>query len=469
MKAAGSKGRPIAGLDFKLLGVHLAAEGQVQVRGQAPVDRVGKIDVEQALRLDLGAQIERRGRIGTHGRVERAAHDVLDFAFAERNAEIVADAVVPLAAQTRDDAAVDHLAAEAGREAARENLIEDEAIGTLDHGLQVGGRVDVGASPGPVCRRVGDQQVVVAVDEHAAAIGGIAVKEAAVGDAARVVTEGVDLAVFTGFHGGVYEKFVVVLDDRCAPDDGEVLGVVGYRPVAGIDQGLGAGILNTAAGGFRILHLEGQSGKAVAAQMRAEQAGHLPDVPVSLVILAEVRLNVARFRVVRQDEIHHPGNGIGAVLRRCAVAQDLHLLHGDAGKRHQIDTLRALVDTGDEFTDYRAPVAALAVDQHQGAVRGHAAQVGRPYQGAGIADGFAADVVGRHHVGQHVQYVRAALAFQIGFTEHIDGHRRFCRGARGAARADNDQLFDLFRRSALRYRGIGREKRQPRKQGDESS
>ena len=68
-------------------------------------------------------------------------------------------------------------------------------------------------------------------------------------------------------------------------------------------------------------------------------------------------------------------------------------------------------------------MATLAVDQHQRAVRRQATQVGRAYQGRGVADRLQVDVDRGHHGADLVEDVGQALVVEFLAAEWYHGTR----------------------------------------------
>ena len=58
--------------------------------------------------------------------------------------------------------------------------------------------------------------------------------------------------------------------------------------------------------------------------------------------------------VILEDEVHDPGDGVGPVLGRCAVAEHLESIQGDGGYGRQVGPLRTAGDPRAEQCDYRA-------------------------------------------------------------------------------------------------------------------
>ena len=131
-----------------------------------------------------------------------------------------------------------------------------------------------------------------------------------------------------------------------------VLGAATNEPAlfAQARAGLGGGHAVLAVGG-------GSADGVLMGVKRAVAGGHFP----------------ALGRVV-EDDVDHPGNRVGTVLRTGAVAQHFDAFDRADGDRVEVHRRRAATDFR-RVVDHRRSVTALAVDQHQHLVRTHAAQL----------------------------------------------------------------------------------------------
>ena len=180
---------------------------------------------------------------------------------------------------------------------------------------------------------------------------------------------------------------------------------------------------------------------AAIAEMGADRAGCGDAVPVALVGGTVLQPQPAQVGVVFQDEVQYPGDGVRTVLGGRPVAQDFHAFQGDAGQRHDVHRLRALVDSRHELADHGAPVPALAVDEHERAVRGEAAQVGRADQGRRVADRLAAHVVGRDERRERVEHVAVAGGLQVLSVKDVHRHLQGSGRPLAAPRPDDHHFF----------------------------
>eukprot|EP00659_Diplonema_papillatum_P004671 gene4671-biopygen4589 len=96
----------------------------------------------------------------------------------------------------------------------------------------------------------------------------------------------------------------------------------------------------------------------------------LAGAALAVVVLAQGGVGTAAGGLL-EDDIDHPGNRIRAVLRRCTVAQHLHMVDGSHRDQVEVAGGRAAVDAVD--VQGGAGMAAFAVDQHQYVRGGEAA------------------------------------------------------------------------------------------------
>ena len=178
--------------------------------------------------------------------------------------------------------------------------------------------------------------------------------------------------------------------------------------------GVGVGAEPAIAGPHTFfLHVLGGEGDRGAIIGPATHHVVLRAVTVALAVLPLVDAGADAFHVAAGDDVDHAGHGIGTVDGRCAVLQDLHAFDGGRGQG------------GDVLVAGGADAHALAVDQHQGALRAQPAHVHEAAasglagcQRAGAAECRAA------HRGQVLQDVGdgvEALALDVGAA---DGQHR---------------------------------------------
>ena len=238
-----------------------------------------------------------------------------------------------------------------------------------------------------------------------------------------------------------------------APD----LGRVGHRVVAGRDQQRRVVPLHAAAGRSGVAVLDAEVGEAGPAERQPGVAGDGVRTAVPGAVAAGVQLEAAAATVVLQQKVQHPGDGVGAVLGRRAVAQHLDLSQRYGRDGRDVGPLRPVGDAVADPGDDGAPVPALAVDQHQRVVGGEAAQVGGSDESCRVPDRLGVDVVGGDQRPQLIADVGAALADDVLNRNGVDRHRRFDGRPRLCAAADDDHpLRELHRQHDVqRHRGRG--------------
>src|SRR5690606_10476345 len=176
----------------------------------------------------------------------------------------------------------------------------------------------------------------------------------------------------------------------------------------------------------------------------------------------DVAVELGAFEVAAGDDVDHAGDGVGTVVRRGAVLEDFDAL--DRGHRHLPEVLQARGRNA----------KALAVEQHQGALRPQVAQVdeiathvlaGRERHGARYR-GRA----GRGEVLQDIGDRVEALLFDLGATDGDDRLLVFDFRARDARAGHLDAVergglarwLRVLRAGVLRNRQRKRGRRQRR-------
>ena len=236
----------------------------------------------------------------------------------------------------------------------------------------------------------------------------------------------------------VAEQLQLVLDRRVAPD----LRRVGHVGVARGNQRRRVGALHAAIGRIGVAVLQAEIDESRVAERQSDVAGNGVRIAVARAVGAGVELQAAARAVVLEQEVHHAGNGVRAVLRRGAVAQHLDLAQRDRRNRRDVRPLRAIRHAGEPGNDRRT-VPALAVDQHERMVVGQVAQAGRPDERGRVADRVRRDVERRHQGPQLVVERRGSLTDDILERQGVDRHRRGSHRSRlGAATDDHDPLLD---------------------------
>ena len=145
-----------------------------------------------------------------------------------------------------------------------------------------------------------------------------------------------------------------------------------------------------------------------------------------------------------EHDVDHAGDGVRAVLRRCAVAQHLDALDRGRGDRVQVHAHRAAAERA-VHVDERARVAPLSVDQHEDLIGAEPAQARRIDLIRAIGDGLVGRVERRGERGEHLVDFRQARLGHFLRRDHVDRHRRLGGGA-GGARAHDDDFVERERR-----------------------
>ena len=168
--------------------------------------------------------------------------------------------------------------------------------------------------------------------------------------------------------------------------------------------------------------LETEVEETLAGERQTDIAADCVGGAVPGVVTAVARLDARAVVGVVEDEVDHAGDGVGAVLRGGAIAQDFHLLQRTRRDRRNVRSLRAVGDAIAEPVDDGSAMPALAVHEDQRVIGRKAAQVRRPDDRRGVADGLRVDVVRRHHVPEQVAQVGIALIGKFSRRQHIDRH-----------------------------------------------
>ncbi len=342
----------------------------------------------------------------------------------------------------------DH-APEPRREAAREELLEREAVLVgEDAGQRLLVRHVVGHGHGGAVRRAHPPRLEDVADEErlppveavdVLARVGVPEVETLRHLLVRVVRVGVQLHAVGERVAEVPEELDVVLDGRIAPDLGRIVDV----GVSGRDEGGRVVALHAAVGRVGVAVLQAEVGEPGRAERQADVAGEDRRVAVARPVGAGVDLDAAPRPVVLEQEVHHAGDGVRAVLRRCAVAQHLHLAQGDGRDGRDVGPLRAVGHPREPGDDRRA-VPALAVHQRQRVVVGEVAQAGRTDERGRVADRVGGHVERRDQGPELVVEGSCALTDHVLERDGIDRDRRL--GDRPWLRAAPDHHHPLLER-----------------------
>ncbi len=216
-----------------------------------------------------------------------------------------------------------------------------------------------------------------------------------------------------------------------------------------------AGIGARAVGGILLVELGGDvQPAAVAAVGHAGVAGELVVVAVARRILAEAGLQAAALFCALEHDVDHTGNGVGAVLRRGAVAQHFHPCDGRDRDGVQIHRRRAATDGAVEV-EQRGGVAALAIDQHQHLIGRQAAQLRGTDRAGAIAQRRAREVQRGQGARQRGGQFRGAGGLQRFGADDVDRRLRLGHGAVRHAGAGDDDRIQGVGRGSRRRGGLG--------------
>ena len=153
-------------------------------------------------------------------------------------------------------------------------------------------------------------------------------------------------------------------------------------------------------------------------------------------VLAERHLGAAALPLLQLD-VDHPGDGIGAILRGCAVAQHFDPVDRQRGDGVHVDPGRTAPDRPVEV-EQRGNVTALAVDQHQHLVRCETAQGRRAQRVGPVGQRGLGKVERRHQVVEQAVGFGDALVEQRIAADHVDRYGAVGHGTVGPAGAGHD-------------------------------
>ncbi|MNS56475.1 hypothetical protein D3C72_893350 [compost metagenome] len=383
-----------------LLATVLTAEGQRDRIGQAPVQRLGQVGVEDVL-LVLQRTVVERTRAGRAQAVVDAVAGVeIQGVLAVVQAQVPGPAVVGVAFDAGHQRAVLGVLVDLRHVAVRVGLRQQRALPTV------------------VARTVERERGDVAVAEQRARIAGHVVAE---------VIAGVDRG-----SGGV--------DLRVADDEG---GLADAGEIAGVRRG--AAVRAGAVALVLLADLAGHMHAATAiGEADAGVAGELVLVAVAGRILAVVDGQAAATATALQHDVDDAGDGIRTVLCGGAVTQHLDALDGGDRNRVDVHRRRTTADAAVDV-DHRRGVAALAVDQHQHLVRRQAAQLRRTDVVGTAGVGLAREVErGQQRLQRAAQLAidHAGLADVLG-GQHVHRRSGFKHGAVGGAGAGDDHRVQV--------------------------
>ena len=195
-------------------------------------------------------------------------------------------------------------------------------------------------------------------------------------------------------------------------------------------------------GRVRVAVLQAQVGKPACAERQADVAGELRRFAVSGAVHPGIQLDGPARAGVLELEVHHAGDGVGAVLRGRAVSQHLDLAERDGGDHGDVRALGAVRHTVAAVPfEHRGAVAALAVDEHQHVVGRQVAEHGGADHRRGALDGLRVRVERRDDRAELLLQVARSLPEEVGGGQDVHRHRRRGNAARLGAGADDDRLL----------------------------
>ena len=385
----------LARLDLIILPALLQTPGQVQRPArQAGLELTGEVGAQHQLVIDQAAGIETGQRRGAIGGVQRI-----------------------LGAEIERVAAIDQA---------------DVGVPSGDHAAQAAG-----------------QGRVLGIDRH---LGQEAVRIDGrdIVDVVRQAREGGAGAVAVLITGPAIGLPAVPQTLAGVGEDGPLLDVRIAEPGGHGAVGGGAGIIVRAVGRLAVQIFRRQGQEAVVAQGETLPGRGGGRGAVLLVALAARGLHRGQILAIGdagaaaaggrlQPQVHHPGDGVRAVLGRGPVAQHLDPVQGRGRNGVQIHGGRAAADDA-VGVDQGRGVAARAVDQDQGLVGRQAAQGRRTDRVAAVIGRGAREGQGRHGLGQGCGELGRAPVLQALGRDHIDGGQGVEARAIGHAGAGDDDL-----------------------------
>ena len=252
--------------------------------------------------------------------------------------------------------------AKPGREPIGKQFLECEQIRILENpsqGIRLRHVLVDGHDRDLAAAQTADEQGLALVNAvHAVPLIGIAEVEPALHFLAGKVAVPVKFDIVVDGRAVIGKEFYVIANDGLAPGLGGIGDVLAQR-----DQACGIGALHSAVRLIRVavLRAEVYPSSIIAQADIARDA-----VGKSIAGLKDAGFELKRraFVVVLELEVHHPGNGVRAVLRGRAVAQDFHALQCKGRNRGYVWPLRRVGYARGPPRDHGAAVAAFAIDEH---------------------------------------------------------------------------------------------------------
>jgi len=304
-------------------------------------------------------------------------------------------------------------------------VILDEAAGGTGRGAPRTGRQIEGIGEGAV----GADAMRITIDvQNTTRTDGRAIVEALIGIGVRQIGEQIELAVVGDLQLGIDQELVAVGRGR-APDLGRPRIVRQLRGETRIllgeqysDRPGGA-----AAGAVVTVVFATDIDETAVEQVEALVERDLAALAVAMIfILTITHLHLGAGAVAAQTVIQDAGDGVGTVLRRRAIAQDLQIIDGDGGNGGNIGALRAerqaRIATSIDLDEGRV-VVALAIQHDEHFVARKATQRRRPYKTGGIRNRILRHEEGWNDILERVEHVRARLRLQVRGTDDVDRRR----------------------------------------------
>jgi hypothetical protein len=190
--------------------------------------------------------------------------------------------------------------------------------------------------------------------------------------------------------------------------------------------------------------LTAQVEEAAVGQRQPDIALDVDAVAVAGQVLPDLRRDRTAARIALQCHVDHAGDGVGAVLRGGAIAQDFQALERDRRNDVEVLTLRSRSGrmAGADLHD-RGTMTAMAVHEQQHVVRGRAAQGDGPHERRTVIQRQALRVERRHEAAQRIVQIGIAGLLDRFRLKDIDRHRALRDGAILAAAAEDDHFADI--------------------------
>ena len=113
-----------------------------------------------------------------------------------------------------------------------------------------------------------------------------------------------------------------------------------------------------------VMPFAGDVDEATVADAEAARHGGAEAVAAGAAGGAAIERQFTAVRIFLQDDVNHPGDGVGAILGGGAVAQHFHAADGGHGNGAQIRAAGAPTDHAVQYPKPGHAVAPLAVDEH---------------------------------------------------------------------------------------------------------